>query len=139
MIRFEILGKPIAKKRPRFTRYGRPYSDQKADKNRFILQCLDVFHDKTQMAGALEVEMIFIFERPKSHFGTGRNSMMLKKSSPFFHTKKPDIDNLEKFAADCLNKLAWKDDSQIIILKSMKLYGNVAKTKIKIREIKETK
>ena len=142
MIKLEIIGKPIAKKRPKFARRGRhvcTYSDQKTDEGRFLLQCMDVFHDKAPMEGALEVNMIFVFERPKSHFGTGRNEGVLKKTAPKFHTKKPDIDNLEKFAADCLNKLAWKDDSQIIISKTMKLYGQVAKTKIEIKQIKEEK
>ena len=35
---------------------------------------------------AVEIEIIFMFARPKSHFGTGKNSRKLKPSAPVFVT-----------------------------------------------------
>ena len=37
---------------------------------------------------AVEIEIIFLFARPKSHYGTGKNSRKLKPSAPVFVTSK---------------------------------------------------
>lgn len=54
------------------------------------------------------------FPRPKSHYGTGRNCDKLKPSAPKFHTRKPDHDNILKFYMDCMNKLVFVDDVQVV-------------------------
>jgi Holliday junction resolvase RusA-like endonuclease len=84
------------------------------------------------------MECIFIFERPKSHFGTGKNSNKLKSSAPAHHIQPPDCDNLKKIVADCLNGLVYKDDSQIVtavISKKWAAPGELAKSIIKIKKI----
>jgi len=79
-----------------------------------------VFMDRAGQAveGPLRVETTFYFPRPKSHYGTGKNSAKLKPSAPVYHVITPDIDNLEKAAYDALSmKIGvgfWKDDSQIV-------------------------
>ena len=45
----------------------------------------------------VKADIEFVFPRPKSHYGTGRNLNVLKQSSPKHHVKKPDIDNYIKF------------------------------------------
>ena len=65
----------------------------------------------------------FKIQRPKSHYRTGKNSHLLKKNAPVFHTKKPDIDNFVKFYLDVLTALkVWNDDSQVINLSASKQY-----------------
>ena len=49
--------------------------------------------------------------------------------------KKPDCDNIAKIVLDALNKIAYKDDSQVIELSVKKLYSEVAKVSVHIEEI----
>lgn len=52
------------------------------------------------------------------------------------HTKKPDIDNLEKWVLDIGNGILWKDDSKITQLHSTKHYSETPSTKITVIGIK---
>lgn len=76
----------------------------------------------------LRVDLIFYFPRPKSHYGIGRNAVKLKDSAPGFHTKKPDIDNLEKAVFDALSEKSgiglWKDDTQVVHSETIKRYAD---------------
>ena len=68
---------------------------------------------------AFAVGFLFRFQRPKSHYRTGRYAAELKPSAPQCHLGKPDIDNLVKAALDAVGKwdrkppLLWVDDSQV--------------------------
>jgi Holliday junction resolvase RusA-like endonuclease len=135
MIRITIPGKPVAKKRPRFARIGkgvRTYSDQGTDEGRFLLHLMQQV--KQPLEGPLWVEMIFCLPRPKGHFGSGRNAGTLKASAPRYPTSKPDLDNLEKFAMDCCNGVAWKDDAQVVRSSSAKVFGDNPATVIQVKE-----
>ena len=82
--------------------------------------------------------IVFYFNRPKSHYRTGKYSYLLKDDAPKYHTKTPDIDNLAKFVADSFNKHFYVDDSQIIELKAEKHYigqGEQARTEVMIDAI----
>jgi Holliday junction resolvase RusA-like endonuclease len=118
-----IKGIPVAQARPKFYRRGNyvgAYSSQETIAGRWLLLASQQIADK--LTGPLDVTCKFYFPRPKSHFGTGRNSGKLKPSAPLTHCKKPDIDNLVKFAFDCLNGVAWGDDAQIIKMVAYKQY-----------------
>lgn len=39
------------------------------------------------------------------------------------HTSKPDFDNIAKIVGDSLNKIVWKDDSQIVVCSFRKFYA----------------
>ena len=77
---------------------------------------------------AVEIEIIFIFARPKSHFGTGKNSRKLKPSAPVFVTSKGigDIDKLQRSTYDALSESSGgnvlKDDSLIVQNRNSKRY-----------------
>lgn len=83
-------------------------------------------HRDKQLSGAFEVNMEFYFNRPKSHYGTGKNSGTLKDSAPRYMTTKPDIDNLAKLVLDCLNRIKyWNDDAQVVTMKVSKSYADI--------------
>ncbi len=65
------------------------------------------------LSGPLFVEIVFVFCRPKSHHGTGRNAEVLKPSAPRWHTNQPDSDKLVRSTWDALTKVLWVDDSQV--------------------------
>ena len=131
--RITIAGNPIAKKRPRFARIGtgvRTYSDQKKQTDNFTLQILKAVDYEAPSEKPIGMQIGFFMPRPKSHYGTGKNSGILKKSSPCQHTKKPDIDNLIKFVLDCSNRILWRDDCQVIEITSFKVYSENPRTEI---------
>jgi len=69
--------------------------------------------DVKPIEGPVMLNFVAYFKRPKSHYGTGKNSHKLKKTAPFYHTNKPDKDNVEKLIGDALNGYIWKDDCQV--------------------------
>ena len=120
-----IPGVPIAQRRPRFARRGKfvvTYSDQATEAGKFLLEARRQAHG-VFLEGPLSLEVICVFPRPKSHFGTGKNADKLKASAPEDHTKKPDCTNLCKFVEDCLNDEVYKDDSQICVVRIRKVYA----------------
>ena len=134
-----IPGKPIAKARPRFARRGKfvtTYSAQETEEGKFYMLAREQVKEK--MTGPLKVSIFLRFKRPKSHYGTGKNASKLKPGSPsaYEHTSKPDVDNCAKFIMDCLNELAWHDDTQIVSLRVTKMYWGYDETRIIIREEK---
>ena len=77
------------------------------------------------LTGPLRVSINFLFQRPKSHYRTGRYSQDLKDSAPMFHTAKPDRDNLEKAVLDILTQIGfWRDDAQVVAGEVLKRYEN---------------
>lgn len=68
----------------------------------------------TPLTGPVSMTVTAVFARPKSHYGTGKNSDRLRSDSPHYHTSKPDRDNVEKAILDALTRLGfWKDDAQV--------------------------
>ena len=122
-----IPGKPIAKARPRFARKGnfvKTYSIQGTEEGRFLFE-VQKQYQKEPFVLPLVVSFVFMIARPKGHFGTGKNKGLLKKSAPEFHSGKPDLDNLIKFASDCCNAVVWTDDAQIYQIRAIKKYCGI--------------
>ena len=97
----KMPGKPIAKKRPRFARRGKfvtTYSAQETEEGKAYLICKEQI--PAMLSGALSVDMMFWFQRPKSHY---KKSGALTSAARFYHDQKPDLDNLIKFYCDVLN------------------------------------
>lgn len=66
------------------------------------------------ITGAVELSVRFIFQRPKSHYRSGKNTAKLKPSAPIHHTQKPDTTKLVRAIEDGLNGVAWADDCQVV-------------------------
>ena len=134
----DIPGKPIAKARPRFYRRGKfigTYNSQQTEEGKFLLMCHDQITGPP-IEGPVSMRIVFYIPRPKSHYGTGKNADKLKPGAPDWPARRPDIDNMEKFVADCLNGIAWKDDSQICISITSKMWDRgQGRTHITIEEL----
>ena len=76
--------------------------------------------------GAIRLRINFLIARPKGHFVAGKPERGLKDGAPFYHTAKPDSDNLAKAVMDALTQLGWfwRDDSQVAVLTSVKSYAD---------------
>ena len=78
--------------------------------------------------GPASVWMRFVFPRPKSHYGTGRNADRLKTSAPLLHTKAPDADKLMRSVLDALTESgALHDDAQVANWGGEKQYTTAAR------------
>lgn len=62
---------------------------------------------KTKTHGPLRVVVNAWFRRPKS------KTWKTKPMPAFFHTTKPDADNVLKSVLDALNGVAWVDDASV--------------------------
>lgn len=74
----------------------------------------------------LALKLTFVFNRPASHYGTGRNAALLKASAPaapFGGQNGGDVDNLAKLVMDALEGVAYANDSQIADLRIVKRYA----------------
>lgn len=65
----------------------------------------------------------FTVERPKSHYGSGKNASALKVSASAYPTGKPDVLKLARGVEDALTSLVWVDDAQIVTEVLSKKYG----------------
>ena len=79
---------------------------------------------ETPVVGAVWVEFTFYMPRPKSHFGTGKNSKQLKPAAPFLPTGKPDVLKLARAVEDAMTGIIYADDSQIVGEHISKFYGS---------------
>jgi Holliday junction resolvase RusA-like endonuclease len=134
-IQLLIPGKPIAKHRPRFARRGKfvtTYNDQQTEEGKWIQIAMSKMIGFKPFRGPVALEIEFCMPIPKSTSNKKRGAMI---RGEIMHTKKPDLDNLEKFVKDCLNGLAWKDDAQVCKMCSEKYYSENPATIIKINEI----
>ena len=135
-IEFTIYGKPIAKKRPRFFRRGDfvgTYNPQETEEGLWMLEAKQQIPEKLE--GALSLKAGFFFPPLKSW--SKKMKTDVENGSNPLHIKKPDLDNLLKFVKDCLNGLAWNDDSQVCKIEAIKCYARLTRTDIIIKEYKK--
>lgn len=134
MIRFEILGQPIAKQRPIITRAGRVYTLSKTvNYESWVRYTYQSQYGQTEpLEGLIEAHITAIFPVPKS-YSKKKTTALLAGSRNY--DKKPDCDNLAKIVLDALNGIAYNDDSQITSLHIVKEYGIQPKVIIELKEI----
>lgn len=135
MCDFEIEGKPVGKGRPRFKRmrnFVQTYTPEKTAEYEKLVRI------RFQNAGGIitekpvRVEIAAFFAPPKSVRKKDKIEMLANRILP---EKKPDVDNIAKIILDALNKIAYKDDSQVIELSVKKIYSDAAKVCVHIEEI----
>ena len=132
-ISFTVMGNPKALKRHRTGKFGN-YDPSKQDKEDFLWLAHNSRPERP-IEGPIKLTLKFCFKRPKNHYGTGKNSRVLKTTSPIWHTGRPDTDNLVKFVADSLNGVYWLDDSQICVLDCIKVYDEHPRTEVLVSTI----
>lgn len=132
-ISFFIDGEPVAKARPRFSKYGHAYTPKKTAqyekkvKNTYRTQPNAFKFDGN---AALMVSIIFSMPIPQSYSKKRRKWIL---DGYEHYTKKPDLDNLAKAVLDALNGVAWCDDSQIVTLNLRKEYSENPSVWVSIR------
>ena len=70
--------------------------------------------------------------RPKGHYRTGKNALILRKNAPEHPTTKPDATKLLRSTEDALTGILWKDDAQIWCQNVTKTYGECPGAQIQV-------
>ena len=133
-LKFIVPGKPIAKKRPRFVRRGKfvgAYNEQETEEGKFMILCQQQMKGKGPIPAPFGIHLACRFYMPIPRSWTKKQRDNFENDG-IDHVKKPDVDNLVKFVKDCLNGIAWHDDSQVVTLSAEKYYDDVPRTVIDI-------
>lgn len=127
-----IPGEPTAKQRPKHGK-GYTYTPEKTVNYENLVKVLfaEKYGQAEVLTEGLKVEIIAYFGIPKSTSKIKANAMRWGNINP---TKKPDTDNIAKIVLDALNGIAFKDDSQVVELRVVKLYSDVPRVKIEIKQ-----
>ncbi|MEU9033834.1 RusA family crossover junction endodeoxyribonuclease [Streptomyces sp. NPDC048352] len=69
----------------------------------------------TKLDGPLAVDMVFTFDRPKGHMGSGRNAGLVRPSAPVRPHVKPDLSKLVRSTEDALTTAGVYGDDALIV------------------------
>lgn len=136
-VKFTILGDPEGKGRPRFRRVGSYTQTYTPDKTvayenlvklEYRRQCRDFQFDETRQ---LDVRIIAYYSIPKSASKKKQQLMIAHQLRPM---KKPDMDNVVKVILDSLNKVAYKDDVQVVDCQLRKFYSETPRVVVTIQD-----
>jgi len=135
-IMFTVYGHPIAKGRPRFSTRGKfpvAYTPEKTKnyESDVGMMAKAAMGASNPLEGALEAFIYVTFPVPAS-YSKKRTEACLSDSEK--HTKKPDLDNVIKSVIDGMDKIVFENDSQITSIHSTKVYGEVAKVEVVVRQ-----
>lgn len=78
--------------------------------------------DRPPIDGPVYLVQVFALPRPKSHYGTGRNSGQIKRGAPHRPPVRPDLDKLARAVGDALTGICYRDDAQVVNLCVAKYY-----------------
>ncbi len=117
-----MSGKPISWKRPGKGRSGKRFDSQLQEKGRVKTE-LKKQHPRI-INKPVRLKIVAYFERPKDHYINRKKTNQLKESAPKHHTHYPDYDNIAKFYTDCLSKISFPDDKNVV-------YGSCEKVWVK--------
>ena len=108
ILNFSIPGNPIAKMRPRFSKWGTydPQSLQKREMQLHLHVEMLQKHVLKPLEDEIYVSMRFYMPIPNSWSQKRKKSMIGKN-----HCKKPDLDNFAKMYLDAMNTIVFKDNS----------------------------
>lgn len=80
------------------------------------------------LTGDMEALLDFYLPRPRSHYGTGKNSQAVRATAPRYPAghMSGDIDKLTRCVLDGITGVLIADDSQVVRLSARKLFADGA-------------
>ena len=131
-IEFTVPGIPVAKARPRVTRFGTYTPEKTKDYEQLVQLSYKSKHKGQAIEGPIKITITFFMYIPKN---TSKVRTEKKQRREILPTKKPDWDNMAKSITDALNGLAYKDDNQIVEAHVYKFYSEDPRAEIIITEV----
>lgn len=140
-ITIDLPGAPQGKGRPRFrvvrtksgATFGNAYTPAKTRSYEALLQAAAVkaMGRRAPIDGPLIVVVRAFMPIPPSWPKRRRNDAF---AGVIFPTGKPDVDNMMK-VVDALNGVVWKDDSQIVDGRVIKVYSDDPSLRIEVTQV----
>jgi crossover junction endodeoxyribonuclease RusA len=123
-----VIGKPITQGSKTRGRWGM-FDDNKDTlhpwRDSVTAAAIDARRDRPTIQGPVEVSAWFYFDRPQSHYGTGRNAGRLKDSAPPYPLTQAQGD-VDKLVRACLDSLkvakVFRDDKLVARVYAEKLW-----------------
>jgi Holliday junction resolvase RusA-like endonuclease len=142
-VNFTIDGEPAGKGRPRVTKFGTHTPEQtvmyenwiKLLYNTTVKHC---FEDNVRIIITCHYS---ITKKDREALGKGKVSTKAyqeakaKLDGSIRPQKKPDLDNIIKIIGDALNKIAYKDDAQVVEVIGRKYYSEKPRVEVTIEDI----
>jgi len=126
-VKFEIKGDPVPWQTHKG--FGKHSYNPRYKEREAVQRQLRSQYSGQLIGGPLQISYIYHIDIPKNTSKKERIRMDQGLSRP---TKRPDLDNYNKFLNDCLNKVVIVDDSLIVKLVSEKHYSNSPRVEIEI-------
>lgn len=126
-----LAGEPKGKARPRFSRKsGRAYTPAETVSYEGALRVLaqQVMAGRPPLEGPVSVDITAYFSIPLSW---SKKKRALAETGGVHPTKKPDWDNIAKLS-DALNGVVWRDDTQVIVGRIIKIFNHIPMLHIKV-------
>lgn len=136
-MRFTVYGEPRGKGRPRFSAHGgfvRTYTDKETAsyENLIKMAYIDACGgEPITYHNAVLVSIEAHISIPTSVSKKKHQEMLCGLIKP---TKKPDTDNVIKSVLDGLNKVAFDDDKQVVMINATKIYSEQPKLVVEVKE-----
>lgn len=119
---------PVAQSRPRLGKYG-VYNPAAAQLKKARLLALSAWNGREQLTGPISVTATF-------HMPIAASISDRMRFDGTWHSRRPDIDNLEKFLFDALSGICFRDDAQIAQTTRMrKLYSLTPRIEVEITQL----
>ena len=113
-----VICNPVAKGRPQFNRKtGAAFTPAKTRNYEAWVAMVVKQWFRAPLDGPLSITIDFYLPRPQKISGP-----RYPNPGPVIHTKTPDLDNLIKAVLDGMNKVVFKDDSQLAQIIGRKWY-----------------
>ena len=126
-ILIEIPFDPVAWAAPKLGR-GWAYDPREKDKRAIRFLIGEQYPHAGLLEGYIQLKFKFICQPPKS---ASNKNKLLMLSGEIVPTKS-DLTNYQKLYEDCLKGIIFKDDRNVEIISSQKLYGEKGKVLIEI-------
>ena len=136
-VRFEIPGPVVGKQRPKVGRRGghvAVYTPEKTVSYEALvkLAAQAAMSGRQPLAGAVEVNIVMLFDIPKSFSRIKRAQAITGELKPIV---KPDIDNVCKAILDACNGTVYRDDAQATDANLRKRYGLIPGAYVEVRPL----
>jgi len=135
-MKFYQAGKPLAQQRHRMFR-NIAYDPQSSIKKKINAEFTKQFQRQGYLKpvdGAISATVTILHPIPQS-WSKKHKASVLTGMDNFVTSRTGDIDNICKLYFDVLNKLAYKDDAQIVSLFSQKRYSEIPGVEINLSKI----
>ncbi len=112
----------------------KPWRQDVVDAARAAIAAVDAFDPFEKYTGPVDVHLVFVLARPKSHYGTGRNAAVLKPNAPYWVTARVgDIDKLCRSTFDAFSTAGiWEDDALAVRLHTDTIYGDLPGVRVRL-------